>query len=156
MEGCRPLEAPLSSAAPTSFHHVDVDTKANVWFAMAIPDELKKQIAAENPMAGDLESAHASVDFGSGLKLRVTLTTGKEETAKQLVELAQAGLQGAGSDPQVKAMGLEPVFTKLSVKAAGKDLNVALDLTADEFATIKTMIQGMVQGDVMAGFYVPF
>jgi len=123
-----------------------VDTSANIWVAATLPAEIRKEMAKENPMAGDIEKVHASLDFVSGLKLRLSLLTASADTAKQLVELANAGIQGAGSDPSVKAMGFEPVIKGMKIAANGNDIEVSLDINETDLAAIKQTIQNMIQG----------
>ena len=123
-----------------------VDTKANIWMAVILPDDIRKELAKQDPNAGDITDAHASVDLGSGLKLRLTLGTGASGTADSIVKLAQEGLKSVKSDPNIGAMGLDPVFTGLSVAAAGKKVNVSLDLSQADFDRIVEMVKAMAMG----------
>src|SRR5690606_23021052 len=50
-----------------------VDTKNDIWMAISLPDSIRKEMGKQNPMAGDITDAHASLDFGSGMKVRISL-----------------------------------------------------------------------------------
>ncbi len=123
-----------------------VDTKADVWFAMAIPEILRKQMGAADPMAGEIQSAHASMDLATGLALKITVNATTAEIANQLVEVGNAGLQGVGADPSMKQMGLDAALTKLVLKADGKAIKVGLNLTKAELAKIEQALAPMLQG----------
>jgi len=125
-----------------------VDTKSDIWMAVAIPSDLQKQMARENPMAGDIDikNAHASVDFGSGLKLRVTLGAKSADTAKKLVKMANDALSDQNATQQLKAMGLEAAVTNLKITDKGNDINVKLDLNQSEFDQIMQTIKALAGG----------
>lgn len=123
-----------------------VDTKADVWFAMAIPAALRKEMAAADPMAGEIESAHASMDFASGLNLKITVNTATADVANQIVEVGKAGIQGIAADPSMAQMGLDAALTKLVLKADGKAIKVGLDLSTEELKKIEQALAPMMQG----------
>lgn len=121
-------------------------TSANVWMVVSLPKAFREEITKGGGLPGDIESGYASIDLKSGLALRVTLNTSSADTATSIAKMATDGLAGAGSDPQLKAMGLDAAVTKLSIKAKDKAVDVSLDLTDKEVEKIKTVVQSMVQG----------
>lgn len=129
-----------------SAHLKAVDTKSDVWFSVNLPAEIQEKMAKENPMVRDIEAAHGSIDLGSGLKVRLNLGTKSADTAKSLVDLANAGLREAGSDAQLKAMGLDAVVTNLKVTNADKEVVVKLDLNEAEFGRVVSTIKQLTGG----------
>ncbi len=123
-----------------------VDKKADVWFAMSIPESLRKDMRAADPMAGEIESAFASMDFASGLNLKITVNAATADVASQIVEVGKAGIQGIGADPSMAQMGLDAAINKLVLKADGKAIKIGLDLTKAELSKIEKALAPMMQG----------
>ncbi len=120
-----------------------VDKKGNLWMVINLPDSIRKDLRASDPMAGDISAAYASLDFGSGMALALVLVTGKAESASGMAAMAEMALGEVAGDPSLKAMGLDGVMKNLKISAAGKELKVDLKLSPKEFETVKALVQGM-------------
>lgn len=118
-----------------------VDTSKSGWMMIALPESLRKQMGKENPLAGGILSVYASLGLASGFDLSLVANCDKDDTAKQLVDLATQGLGALAADKSMEQLGVDVVLRKLEIKASGKDIKVALKLTEDEFKKIKKTIE---------------
>ena len=123
-----------------------VNTKHNIWAALTIPADIRKEMAAADPNAEKIEGGYASLDFGSGLKLDLTMITDSKDTAKALADEANKGLKAAASDPSIAQMGLDAMIAKITVAASGEKVAINIDLNEQEFATLSMLMQGLMGG----------
>jgi hypothetical protein len=114
-------------------------TDKDIWFAAQVPAALAPMLGAGDKNAGDIKAATGSLDLSNGaLALRVTITTGKPESAKALAEMANAQIQGAGA-AMAGQVGLGSAVKSLSVTAAGAAINISFNLTAAEVNVVKAL-----------------
>lgn len=123
-----------------------VDTSKDLWFAMELPESLRKEFGRELPMGSDVEKVWGALDLNAGLKLDITIGTAKEDTAAQLVQLATEGLKEAAADPNVAQLGLDKAISQTKVKQDGKNLTVNIKLSEEELDKIKGMLGAMMGG----------
>lgn len=123
-----------------------VNTGRDLWFAMTLPDSLKKELGAELPMAQNVEKVWASLDLNTGLALDLVIGASDAETAKNLVALANEALKEAGKDPSVAQLGLDAAITKTTIAQDGNNMTVSMALSAADVEKIKQTLGAMMGG----------
>ncbi|MDX9719999.1 MAG: hypothetical protein RBU37_04565 [Myxococcota bacterium] len=123
-----------------------VDTKQNIWMMVALPKSIRDEMSRENPLAAGVLNVYGSLGLSSGIDLKLVAGCDKDDTAKSLVDMANAGLSQAMAEPMVAQMGFDVALKKLSIKASGKDIKVGLSLTDAEFTKLKTTVEALMGG----------
>lgn len=127
-----------------------VETGRDFWAVLDVTGEVAQQVAQGGPDAKSLKGGRASLDFATGLGLRVALDFADDASATKLADMVRAELTKASADPGMTMLGLADAMKKASVKSAGKQLDLTLDLTPAELDRVKAMMMAM-SGMMKAG-----
>lgn len=128
------------------------DIGKDAWFAMNVPESMRKEMAAGDPNAKDLQTMRGSLDLATGIGLDLTMGLANAASAKTIADEISKQLAEAGANPMMAGMGLGAALQRTKVEQKGGDLRLAMTLNPDEVARIKALVSaGMAaQGGAMA------
>jgi hypothetical protein len=121
------------------------DTKKHLWMAVRVDDATRKQLGAQNPAMGKLESVTVSLGLAGGLQFDANLAGNDAKTTAASVDMLNKQIKMQLQNPMLAAMGVAPVFQKLKAAAKGKDAVLSLRLTDAEVARIKQTVSSMMK-----------
>ncbi len=118
-----------------------------IWFAAVLPEEVKAQMATQNPEMKDIQTVRGGLDLTEGLKLRIDMGTTKGAAGKMVTsintQVEQARKEQAGN-PMAGAMGLAAIVNGIKAAAAGDEVQVTLELTQPQVDQLKTTAMMMI------------
>lgn len=119
----------------------------HLWFAAALPDAVRAQMAQNDPLAKDISAVRGSLDFAAGLAARLDIQANKgaaTKMAEQLNTQIAKAKEEQGKQPMAAAMGLGAVLNGIKAEAKGDDVHIALDLTQQQVDQLKAMAMMMI------------
>lgn len=122
------------------------DTSKDLWFAVELSADLQKELSAQMPTLGDIEAVNGSLDLASGLGLDLLVATASADSAKEIAELINQGIQEAAKDQTVAQLGLDGAVKGIKVDTDGTTIGVSLALTADELEVLQKTLEGLIGG----------
>ncbi|MCA9559366.1 MAG: hypothetical protein H6704_14200 [Myxococcales bacterium] len=141
----------LGAKSPLSGLVKNTDTSKHIWFAAALPPEMRQQMG---PQGKDFESVSGSLDLAKGIGLRLNIGTTNPEAAQKMATELLKQAKEAAAQPMMAAMGIGPALAGMKAEAKGKSLAIAIDLNEQQVQQLKTMV-GMMMAGAAAGKAAP-
>ena len=141
----------LGAKSPLSGLVKNTDTSKHIWFAAALPPEMRQQMG---PQGKDFESVSGSLDLAKGIGLRLNIGTTTPEAAQKMATELLKQAKEAAAQPMMAAMGIGPALAGMKAEAKGKSLAIAIDLNEQQVQQLKTMV-GMMMAGAAAGKAAP-
>lgn len=116
-----------------------IDKAKDIWFVAEVPAQ--KSAGFGVPGMDGIEAVSGSLDLGSGLGVRLRVTSDTASKAAQLSATVKMGLGMASGNPQAKQMGLDVIAQKMVVVTDERDTIMKVDLTKAEAAKLKSAVE---------------
>lgn len=113
-----------------------VDTGKDMWMAVSITDEMRKNMPPD-PMTKALTGVRASLDLAKGLGLKLDMSTTDAAQAKKIADQISTQIKAS-------SQGAPPMFANMiksiTTKASGTDVNISVTMSQQEVDMLKNML----------------
>lgn len=121
-----------------------LDKKAAVSAVIALPPEIQKQMAQEDPTFNGLRKVAASVKVGSGLDAVISLEMADASAAASFAANLTTQLKAMAAAPEVGQMGLGGTLSATKISSKGKAVTITTGISGPAIQGILGMLQQLM------------
>jgi hypothetical protein len=119
--------------------------RRGVWGAIVGSGDLQKILGKAFGALKNVKSAHFTLSFAGGIALAATGTFADAGAAQTAAKAIAGELDGFRKDPELKELGLDPVFDGFQATPSGTALTLKLNLTAAVTAELSKSLKSLFE-----------
>jgi hypothetical protein len=130
-------------------------TSDAMWGCGVVPQRVRDNFKADPNLAAmsSMKTVFGSVDFANGFAMDLSVDTGGDADAKELVSKVNAQIAEARKNSQVMLMGLQPIIDGVKTEAKGPTFRLAVSYNQQQVDDLISRVKGLLSsfGSALGG-----